>query len=78
MALHWKGIGWVFFHLVLGHKHQVYKVLKECLMGHFCVNRPLKNSDISLMDDNLNEWGEEETLDTKHFKVSRATLHISL
>ncbi|KAI7812466.1 neurogenic locus notch homolog protein 1b [Triplophysa rosa] len=30
--------------------------------------RPLKNSDISLMDDNLNEWGEEETMDTKHFK----------
>lgn len=31
--------------------------------------RPLKNSsDISLMDDNLNEWGEEETSDTKRFR----------
>lgn len=44
-------------------------------MGYFAENRPLKNcSDISLMDDNQNEWGEEEPSDTKRFRVSRATL----
>ena len=33
--------------------------------------RPLKNaSDGTLMDDNQNEWGDEETLDTKKFRVS--------
>uniref|UniRef100_A0A4W4H7B4 Neurogenic locus notch homolog protein 1 n=1 Tax=Electrophorus electricus TaxID=8005 RepID=A0A4W4H7B4_ELEEL len=30
--------------------------------------KPLKNSDISLMDDNQNEWGEEEQTDTKRFR----------
>lgn len=45
--------------------------------GYFSENRPLKNcSDISLMDDNQNEWGEEEPSDTKRFRVSRAALHI--
>lgn len=43
-------------------------------MSYFSENRPLKNcSDISLMDDNQNEWGEEEPSDTKRFRVSRAT-----
>ncbi len=47
-------------------------------MDYFSKNRPLKNcSDISLMDDNQNEWGEEEPSDTKRFRVSRAT-HLTL
>lgn len=37
----------------------------------FCHFRPLKNSDISLMDDNQNEWGEDEPVDTKRFRVSQ-------
>lgn len=60
---------WLFLFSLGSHGYKV---------DYFCVNRPLKNSDISLMDDNLNEWGEEETSDTKRFKVSRAMLHISL
>lgn len=40
-------------------------------MAWFCSQRPLKNaSDGTLMDDNQNEWGDEETLDTKKFRVS--------
>lgn len=40
------------------------------LMGIFSPYRPLKNSDISLMDDNQNEWGEDEPADAKRFRVS--------
>uniref|UniRef100_A0A8C1LGW8 Neurogenic locus notch homolog protein 1 n=1 Tax=Cyprinus carpio TaxID=7962 RepID=A0A8C1LGW8_CYPCA len=37
--------------------------------------RPLKNcSDISLMDDNQNEWGEEEPSDTKRFRVKEQAM----
>lgn len=34
--------------------------------------RPLKNtSDISLMDDAQNEWGDDEPSDAKRFRVRR-------
>lgn len=33
--------------------------------------RPLKNSDISLMDDMPTEWGEDEPTDATRFKVQR-------
>lgn len=42
--------------------------------GNFSHFRPLKNSSISLMDDNQNEWGEEEPVDAKRFRVSLLTL----
>lgn len=31
----------------------------------------MKNSDINLMDDNQNEWGDEDP-DCQRFRVSRA------
>lgn len=40
------------------------------VLNDFFYYRPLKSSDISLMDDNQNEWGEEESSDTKRFRVS--------
>uniref|UniRef100_A0A674DK64 Neurogenic locus notch homolog protein 1 n=1 Tax=Salmo trutta TaxID=8032 RepID=A0A674DK64_SALTR len=37
--------------------------------------KPLKNlSDISLMDDNQNEWGEEEPLDAKRFRFEEQAI----
>ena len=31
-------------------------------------NRPMKNSDINLMDDNQNEWGDDDP-DCRRFRV---------
>uniref|UniRef100_A0AAR2IKU9 Neurogenic locus notch homolog protein 1 n=1 Tax=Pygocentrus nattereri TaxID=42514 RepID=A0AAR2IKU9_PYGNA len=36
--------------------------------------KPLKNSDISLMDDNQNKWGEEEPTDTKRFRFEEQAM----
>lgn len=38
-------------------------------------NRPMKNSDINLMDDNQNEWGEEDP-DCRRFRVRLAIWNI--
>lgn len=42
------------------------------LLGFLLHHRPLKNtSDISLMDDNQNEWGEDEPSDAKRSRVRK-------
>lgn len=45
--------------------------LLEFLLYH----RPLKNiSDISLMDDTQNEWGEDEPSDAKRIRVRKHSI----
>lgn len=42
------------------------------LLGFLLHHRPLKNiSDISLMDDTQNEWGEDEPSDAKRIRVRK-------